>query len=86
MKHHLLLLSFVLMNFGCGKSSACCQCLIDSDCWDSKICPDDPMGSCEYVRGDGDVPSYADEGSDVCYATGTECEEDNCSDKCEELD
>jgi len=87
MKHHLLFLPFVLMTLGCGKSgSSCCQCLIDNDCWDSQSCPDDPMGSCEYVRGDGDVPSYADESLDVCYASDSACEEDNCSDKCEELD
>ncbi len=88
MTSRILLFSLVLLASACGKSgSACCQCLIDNDCWDSETCPEDPMGSCEYIRGDGDVPSYADGDEwDVCYASLNECENDNCSDDCDELD
>ena len=83
----ILLLSLVLMTAGFGKSgSACCQCLIDKECWGNDSCPEDPMGSCEYIRGGGDVPSYAADEWEVCYATGSECEKDSCSDKCEDLD
>jgi len=88
MQHILGLLGFaVLMSTGCtGGAAACCDCLVENDCWDSEICPDDPYGSCEYVRGDGDLPSYADDDDEVCYATGVECEETQCASECEGLD
>ena len=67
-------------------AGACCDCLIEASCWNHQSCPDDPMGSCLYIRGDGDVPAYA--GGDewqVCYATGVDCEAANCNSECSDI-
>jgi len=82
-----ILLSTSVWLFACeDPAGACCDCLIEAACWDHQICPDDPMGSCLYIRGDGDVPGYA--GGDewqVCYATGVDCEAVNCSSECSDI-
>ena len=64
-------------------AASCCDCLIAHSCWDHQSCPDDPVGSCLHVRGDADVPSYASQSLEVCYASEVACEKDNCASECE---
>ena len=81
----LVFLLTLFLNACPDPAASCCDCLISNTCWDNQICPDDPKGSCLYVLGDGNVPSYANDGWDVCYASGVDCEKTNCSSQCESV-
>jgi len=74
----LVLLALLLVSCGKSEEEECCECIVEQGCWDSRLCPEDPVGSCKWVRADGDLPSYADEGSDVCFAFGASCANEKC--------
>jgi hypothetical protein len=63
----------------------CCECVVANSCWDSQICPLDPLGSCRWLIGDGNRPSYASDGWDVCYAVSIDCEATYCAEQCDGL-
>jgi hypothetical protein len=76
-----LVLVVVLGFLSCGKSEQekYCDCVVDNGCWDSELCPDDPRGSCYWVKAAGPLPAYThgDE-SNVCYAVNTDCSMPKC--------
>lgn len=77
-----LLLTFVLS--GCtSQGEVCCDCVVDNDCWDNRLCPSDPLGSCKWVLADNaDRPSYAEEDDEVCFSLSRTCVQTHCATEC----
>ena len=65
------------------QGDVCCDCLIENSCWDTALCEEDPLGSCKYTIGSGDLPAYVDgDETQVCFSVLLACSDDNCASEC----
>lgn len=69
------LLVLVVVLVGCeSEGEAYCACVIQNNCWSDDSCLEDPLGSCQWVKANGDIPAYAEgDESKVCYGVNLDC-------------